>query len=577
MPILKKGSSMKTSIPILLFYILFLCSGSPLHAQENRSPVGEKTLSVGAASTWAAVEGRSGITALTHVRPWPVLALSSGRPSRTEVPDLAISFDQDAPELFTDQTGRYAITTAQPGAGLSTVGPRWARMGEGAVFFSAAAAWNDRAGGEELKAAQGSAGPLVIHALDPQALLAPDRHVRDFSLEFWLYPLGVENGEQILSWTASRPKAVGSYYFQRIQCAVVKNRLQWNFHDFFTASGGEGVKDISLNGSSPVVPKIWSHHLIRFDADTGLLEYLVNGRTEALVYTTESGAEGGNVYTPITGIGGELILGKGYTGLMDEFRIHDRYAGQTGREFSVEGSIQKYPAAGGRIETRALDLGLGSSDILRLEALGGRITLAGNQVRNDYAGQGEFRFSDNSTAQFFMRAGDNPYRWTDADWQVVTPGIALPPVFQGRYVQLAAVLYPSADGETSPYLEELRIVYRPNEPPRPPSRLTAIARDGAVELSWRHSPSTNLDGYRVYYGSASGEYFGSVALQGASPIDAGKRSALRIEGLDNGALYYFAVVSYARGDNELREGEFSREVTARPLLEYTTTRYERGP
>jgi hypothetical protein len=348
---------------------------------------------------------------------------------------------------------------------------------------------------------------------------------------------------------------------------VAKNRLQWDFQDFFSAPDGGEVRSLTLSGSSPVVPKLWSHHLVRFDADSGLLEYLVNGKAEALGYTTPGGTEGGEVYTPIIGVGGEFVLGKGYTGLMDEFRIHNRYAGQTGREFSTEGGIQKYPAAG-RMETRAIDLELDSNGILRLEALGGRITLAGN--RNDYAGMGEFRFADNSVVQFFMRAGDNPYTWTEADWQVVIPGTELPPGFRGRYAQVAAVFYPSGDGETSPYLEEMRIVYRPNEPPLPPTRITAIARDGAVEISWRNSPSAETEGYLVYYGKGPGEYFGSGALR--SPINAGKRNALRIEGLDNGTLYYFAVVSYT--GRELRAGEFSREVTARPLIEYTLPRYE---
>ncbi|MDR3248504.1 MAG: fibronectin type III domain-containing protein, partial [Treponema sp.] len=222
-----------------------------------------------------------------------------------------------------------------------------------------------------------------------------------------------------------------------------------------------------------------------------------------------------------------------------------------------------------------IDLGQASSAILRLDALGGRIALAGDRVRNSYAGQEKFNFTDNSAVQFFMRAGDNPYQWTDADWQVVTPGTELPPVFRGRYAQFAAVLYPSADGETSPYLEEVRIVYRPNPPPQPPTRPTIVARDGMVELNWRHSPSAEAEGYLVYYGTAAEDYFGRGALRGPSPIDAGKRNTLRIEGLDNGTLYYFAIAAYSRTvDGEFRVGEFSREVTARPLLEYTAMRYE---
>jgi hypothetical protein len=389
----------------------------------------------------------------------------------------------------------------------------------------------------------------------------------------------MENGEQILSWNSSLPRIQGGYYFQHIRCSVIKNRLVWNFGDFFTSPDGEETRKAALNGSSTVVPKLWSHHLIRFDADTGLLEYLVNGSTESITYVTNTGAEGGEVYTPVTGQGGAFVLGKGYTGLLDEFRIHGRYAGGPGREFGLEGSIQKYPAAGGRVETRTFDLGAESGAVLRLEALGGRISLRGNSKLNDYAGGRRLSFADNSAIQFFIRTGDNPYRWTDADWQVVEAGIELSPAFQGRYVQAAANLYPSADGETSPYLEELRIVYRPNAIPPPPALLTAQTRDGGVELSWRKPAGDNPDGYLVYYGAARGEYFGTGVPQGPSPINVGKRTTFLLEGLNNGMLYYFAVASYriipgSGKTEELLIGEFSREVTARPLLAYNLRRNE---
>jgi hypothetical protein len=68
----------------------------------------------------------------------------------------------------------------------------------------------------------------------------------------------------------------------------------------------------------------------------------------------------------------------------------------------------------------------------------------------------------------------------------------------------------------------------------------------------------------VYYGTARGEYFGEGAIRGASPIDAGKRTSLRIEGLRNGVLYYFAVAAYDRPE-PFHGGELSREVSARPL------------
>nr|AGS54412.1 fibronectin type III domain protein [uncultured bacterium contig00180] len=138
---------------------------------------------------------------------------------------------------------------------------------------------------------------------------------------------------------------------------------------------------------------------------------------------------------------------------------------------------------------------------------------------------------------------------------------------QGRYVQIAVDFYPSADGETSPYLDQLRVVYMPGEPPMPPRNLTATAADGGVLLRWRNSPSTNTAGYLVYYSSVRGELFGNDSNLGVSPVDAGNRGSLFISGLKNGTLYYFRVASYdyITGTTEYYTGEFSAEVMARPL------------
>jgi hypothetical protein len=275
------------------------------------------------------------------------------------------------------------------------------------------------------------------------------------------------------------------------------------------------------------------------------------------------------VYIPLIGEDGRFVLGGRYAGIIDEFRIYRVYLESPG--------LAKYPPEGGRVESRTLDLGGRRSRVLKIEALGGRISGGHNSFpENIYAGNAGLRFADHSEIQFFIRANDTPYRWNDIPWVPVEPGTELSGDLSGRYIQAAAAFYPSGDGETTPYLDELRIIYRTDEPPMPPTQLSALARDGAVELSWKASPGRDVGGYLIYYGTSSGEYFGDHAiLDGAAvlpavkpPVNVGNRTSVRIEGLRNGTLYYFAVAAYSAGDGERPEpGDFSREAAARPLQE----------
>jgi len=539
----------KPFIPALL-YLSFTLTGSVYG-------IGEKTITLGSGSSWDLIEKKQGITEVSYVRPHPVLVLAGGVSDTrnnnfqnffitdSRFADLSLSFDEGRTASFADFERHYDVFVS---AELASAADPWSRVGKGAALF------NGKPG------AEGSEGPLVLKPR-ANALFAPGSHIRDFSIEFWLYPQGLETGEQVLFWHSSKPDGKGGYINQRIQCVVTRNRLQWTFSDIFFspgffASGLQERKSFSLLGSL-LLNRTWSHHLIRFDADLGLLEYLVDGKLEALEYTTSSGREGGDVYTPIIGEDCRLVLGGRFSGLMDEFRIHRNYLEKT--------ALTRYGRSG-RVETRTLDLGYADSRVLKIEAFGGRTSNSSGKVRNEYAGNGSLSFSDHSEIKFFIRLSNSPYRWNEVPWIPINPGIELLQ-FRGRYVQLAVDFYPGADGETSPYLSELRVIYSAAEPPPPPAYVAAVARDGAIELTWRASPSRDVGGYYVYYGTASGDY-----LEAKSPIDAGDRTSILIHGLKNGTLYYFAVAAYNKPENRgyafvPEPGEFSREVAARPLLQ----------
>jgi hypothetical protein len=487
--------------------------------------IGEKVIVIGGDATWQALETRSRIAEVSNISQYPVLALSSAGEYSKSL-DMFFSFDEGSPDRFSDRAKHYRVTAIN---GVSASTSRLARAGAGAALFS---------GFPTLEST--GTGSVVIEPDNRGALLSPGNILTDFSIEFWLYPVNMETGEQILLWTSTKD----NYILQQIQCTVSRNRLQWIFSNFFNDS-----TTISFNSLSAIVPKTWSHHLLRFDSRTGLLEYLVNGQLENIVFATDTGHDRGEVYLPVMGSGGKFILGSRFMGMIDELRLYSN--------FVTDADIYRYPLQGGRVETAPIDLGEQSSDILKIEAFGG------NQ-QGIYSGNGLFRFADDSALEFFIRTGDTPYYMTE--WRRFIPGIELTGT-QGRYVQIAAAFYPSGDGEATPYLDTLRIHYRPNEPPPPPSQIMAVAKNGAVDLSWRQSSAKDTTGYIVYYGTARGEYFGVDANQGKSPIDVGNGTSIHIDGLKNGTLYYFAVVAYDQLD-PLHAGAFSREVTARPIKDF---------
>lgn len=520
--------------------VLFYCF---LFLADSVYGRGENIRTLGSVASWELMERRQGIIEASNIRPYPVLVLSNQviRPVENEsYVDLRLSFDEREASLFADSRRRHDVIVS---SGVSASRAPLSRVGAGAALF------NSSFGARTHE-------PIVIQPR-PNALFASNSHIRDFSIEFWLYPLSTDEGMQILSWEAARPNGRGGFSYQQIRCVVLRNRIQWDFTDFFLSPGGGTSKRIILSGP-PIIPRTWSHHLIRFDADLGILEYLVDGRLEALEYVTSTGRERGEVFTPFVGLNSRFVLGNRFSGMIDEFRIYRNFVDTT--------ALTKFPAEGGRIESRTIDLGFTNSRVVRIEASGGRTSPSVARVRNEYAGNSALRFQDHAEISFYIRTSNRPYQWDESPWIPVNAGMPLPNNIRGRYVQLAADFYPSADGDTSPYLSELRIVYDAARPPLPPTQLMAVAKDGAVELSWRASSSRNVGGYLVFFGTARGEYFGAN-----SPIDAGNSTSIRIEGLNNGTLYFFAVAAYNRpeplnGVNDFLEpGEFSREVAARPL------------
>lgn len=82
--------------------------------------------------------------------------------------------------------------------------------------------------------------------------------------------------------------------------------------------------------------------------------------------------------------------------------------------------------------------------------------------------------------------------------------------------------------------------------------MTVAAIAATVTLAWDPSPSTDVNGYRIYYGNATRAYTNAVPVNGA------QNTNCTVSNLLVGLTYYFAATATAT--NGL-ESDFSNEVS----------------
>ena len=80
--------------------------------------------------------------------------------------------------------------------------------------------------------------------------------------------------------------------------------------------------------------------------------------------------------------------------------------------------------------------------------------------------------------------------------------------------------------------------------------ITSVQAAGSVTLAWNRSSDTNVAGYNIYYGGASGAYTNEISV--------GNATNATISGLVQGTAYYFAATTYAASG---MESPFSSEVS----------------
>ena len=81
-----------------------------------------------------------------------------------------------------------------------------------------------------------------------------------------------------------------------------------------------------------------------------------------------------------------------------------------------------------------------------------------------------------------------------------------------------------------------------------------------VTLAWNPNTEEDLAGYRIYYGTASGDY--------DHTLEVGNQTEYTVTGLEEGLLYYFAATAY---DLSWNESDYSNEIVYAPSCSYSIT------
>lgn len=469
------------------------------------------SLTVGGEQGWSMLEETGALQETEGRFSLPALAIAPrGETSGQGNGELYLPFD--TPDIR-DAAGKYDVLYAH----VRLSAPEQARQGTGAALCN-------------------TTGEGILLRGNGGALFSAQEELPSFTVSFWLYPSSTETGGQIFSWRSSviPEEGEGLPVYQSIRAGFERNRLVWEFSNLWITQDGRAL-GARLEPVSLTVPGRWSFYQISYDAYAGVLEYRINGRTEAIV----NPAAGGGSAIGFVGNPSNVEIVPQYAGLLDEFRIA-RQALPAVRLEDLQAVSGRYPAAGGTFRTKPLDTGKGTARLLSAD-----ISLLA---------------PEGTDSEFFVRGGDNFHTWT-ADSPQWVPLVNGKPAAEitGRYMQISGGLYPDSAREKTPLLTWISLHLEKENSPWPPLNVRGTAGNGKVKISWNAPADRAVNGYLVYYGEAAGEY-----LSAGSPADAGNSLSCVISGLENGKMYYFSVASYGEAGPDF-PGNGSPEISLRPL------------
>ncbi len=328
-----------------------------------------------------------------------------------------------------------------------------------------------------------------------------------FTIEFWLNPSTLSNGEIIFKRYGPVIERGKIAKYSGIVCQIENRRLKWSFHHIFHSLRWKEnhpidlTQFIEIKGIKRLKRNQWAHHALSYDATTGKLTYFRNGDEKVSQFVTDTGQPGDTILTPrfYPQVRSMLTIGERYYGYMDEFmisriaktsrknRIHIIGQDNEGKYFN----IQKYTAQEGEVVSNVEDLKHTGSFLkkvkLNLEQNNGSLIIL------------EYRMRD-----YPFRGDGKEVPWVSLD--TYHPSTRLNHETTGRYFQWRAILKAGHQGKYTPIFKDISFHFEIDRKPSPPKNLLAYSSEGQVILKWIGNVEKDVNRYRIYYGIKTKNY-----------------------------------------------------------------------
>ncbi|MGL4370843.1 MAG: LamG-like jellyroll fold domain-containing protein, partial [Spirochaetota bacterium] len=391
--------------------------------------------------------------------------------------------------------------------------------------------------------------------------LSSPKDLGSFTIEMRVNPLALREGSILFS-------RVGyvSGVKNGIEIRVTGGRVCAFFYGIFADENGSRI-DVSMHRGVRLQEKRWQHYALSYDRLTGKLSQLLDGRECEALFVTETGQAGEGVYRPSFAAGDApfTVIGKNYSGYIDEFRISYRHFADLKDASDTADTRYRNLRVNGRVPANRE--GIITSNVEEFPYTGTKVNLFSwdADTRGDSFVRFEFRISDTE----FMRQ-DSAVKWYRIDNSQRNISAMNTPdgLLRGKYYQWRARLIASPDGAATPELKNIRMNYELDIAPDVPASPEVVkAEDGSVTLRWQKNSDFDLAGYKLYYGVLPGRYDGVIRIARGRRIDNtltdGNYITLTVDNslieenrsidgghvleypvIKNNILYYFALSAY---------------------------------